>query len=125
LSSNLFPRPCLVSPLRRFFTPHDINPGQPQVLLISASLWHRRFNGDPSVIGRKLKVTLAVPEEAIIVGVMPAGFQWRVTIGKPVDLWTPFMGLHALTKGHSVWQGRYLTAVARLKPGVSVAQAQA
>jgi putative ABC transport system permease protein len=125
VTPNLFALIGAGAALGHSFIPDDIKPGQPRVVLISHSLWHRRFNGDPSVIGRKLKITLAVPEEAIIVGVMPAGFQWGVTIGKPVDLWTPFMGLHALTKGHSVWQGRYLTAVARLKPGVSVAQAQA
>jgi len=125
VTPNLFALLGTGAALGRSFTPDDIKSGQPRVVLISHSLWRRRFNGDPSVIGRKLKVTLAVPEEAIIVGVMPAGFQWGVTIGKPVDLWTPFMGLHALTKGHSVWQGRYLTAVARLKPGVSIAQAQA
>ncbi len=125
VTPNLFALLGAGAALGRSFIPDDIKPGQPRVVLISHSLWHRRFDGDPSVIGRKLKITLAVPEEATIVGVMPAGFQWGVTIGKPADLWTPFMGLHALTKGHSVWQGRYLTAVARLKPGVSVAQAQA
>ncbi len=110
--------------LGRTFIPDDIKPGQSRFVLISHGLWHRRFGGDPSVIGRKLKITLAVPEEATIIGIMPADFRWRVTIGKPAELWTPFMGLHALTKGHGVWQGRWLTAVARLKPGVSLAQAQ-
>jgi putative ABC transport system permease protein len=125
VTHNLFALLGASVALGRSFIPDDIKPGQPRVVLISHSLWHRRFGGDPSIIGRKLKITLAVPEEATIVGVMPADFQWRVTIGKSADLWTPFMGLHVLTKGHSVWQGRYLTAVARLKPGVSLAQAQA
>src|SRR5262245_23944340 len=125
VTPNLFALLGVGVALGRSFIPDDIKPGNPRVVLISHSLWQRRFGGDPSVIGRKIKLTLAFPEEATIVGVMPAGFQWRATIGKPADLWTPFMGLHALTKGHGVWQGRWLSTVARLKPGVSLAQAQA
>jgi putative ABC transport system permease protein len=119
---NLFPLLGVEAALGRVFTPDEGRPGQPRVVLISNSLWQRRFGGDPTVIGRKLIINRG---EAMIVGVMPAGFQWSVRRGsgvpRPAELWTPY----ALPKDHSVWRGRFMTAIARLKPGVSLEQAQA
>jgi predicted permease len=121
VTPNLFKLLGVGAALGRGFTSDDVRPGQQRVVLISHNLWQRRFGGDPSVIGRRLKITGALPEIAMIVGVMPAGFQWRVKAGKPAELWTTF----APTRGHRVWRGRFLNAVARLKQGVSIAQAQA
>jgi predicted permease len=121
VTPNLFRLLGVEAALGRGFTSDDVRPDQQRVVLISNSLWQRRFGGDPSVIGRSIKITLAFPEVAMIVGVMPAGFQWRVKADKPAELWTAF----APTRGHRVWQGRFLNAVARLKPDVSVPRAQA
>ncbi|HKX31684.1 MAG TPA: ABC transporter permease [Blastocatellia bacterium] len=125
VTHNLFALLSAGAALGRTFIPDDGKLDRlqvvPRVVLISHSLWQRRFGGDPSVIGRKLRMSLVFPGEATIVGVMPPDFQWRVKVGKPADLWTPLVP----TRGHSVWQGRFLTAIARLKPGVSVMQAQA
>jgi predicted permease len=121
VTHNLFKLLGVGAALGRGFTADDVKPDQPGVVLISHSLWQRRFGSDPAVIGRRLKITLGLPGEATIVGVMPIGFQWRVKAGESAELWTTF----APTGGHSVWQGRYLNAIARLKPGVSLARARA
>src|SRR4029434_6735869 len=75
-----------------------------------------------AVIGRKLILNRG---EATIVGVMPASFQWSVKRGsfvpRPAELWIPYKA----PKDHSVWRGRFMTTVARIKPGISVEQAQA
>jgi predicted permease len=125
VTHNLFKLLGVGVALGRGFTPDDVKPDQPRVVLISHSLWQRRFGGDPSVIGRRLKITFALPEEATIIGVMPPGFQWRIKLGQRAELWTTTSGVDALTRGHRVWQGRRPPAIARLKPGVSIAQAQA
>src|SRR5262245_9603980 len=119
---NLFPLLGVEAAMGRVFATDEGKPGQPRVVLISHSLWQRRFGADPAIIGRKIMLNR---NEATIVGVMPAGFQWSVKRGgnvpRPAELWTPY----ALPKDHSVWRGRFMTTVARLKPGVSVEQAQA
>jgi putative ABC transport system permease protein len=125
VTANLFKLLGVGASLGRDFTPDDIKPDQPRVIVISHSLWQRRYGGDPSVIGRRLRLTLAFPEEATIVGIMPPGFQWRTKIGDKAELWTTFSGRYGLTRGHRVWQGRRPPAVARLKPGVSLARAKA
>ncbi len=121
VTHNLFKLLGVRAALGRGFTSDDVRPNQPRVILISHSLWQRRFAGDPAIIGRRLKIIQALPDEATIVGVMPPGFQWRVKGGESAELWTTF----APTRGHRVWQGRYLNAVARLKPGISIDRAQA
>jgi putative ABC transport system permease protein len=108
--------------LGRDFTPEDGRPDAPDVVLLSHGLWQRRFGGDPAAVGKTVTIN-GTPAE--IVGVMPAGFQWFVRqgsfTGKPAELWSPF-GLRA---EHRVRRGRYWSAVARLKDGVTPERAQA
>ncbi|MBV8856414.1 MAG: ABC transporter permease [Acidobacteria bacterium] len=108
--------------LGRDFTPDDGRPDAPEVVVLSHGLWQRRFGSDPSVVGQKVTIN-GTPAE--VIGVMPAGFQWFVRqgsfTGKPSELWLPF-GLRA---EHRVRRGRYWSAVARLKDGVTPERAQA
>ncbi|MCR4375407.1 MAG: ABC transporter permease, partial [Acidobacteria bacterium] len=89
--------------------------------IISDRLWRRRFSADAGTVGR----TIASKTGAFqIVGVMPPGFSYpiaSVTAG-PVDVWLPFIPTQAMTvRGNS--RAYLLSVVARLKPGVSVADA--
>src|SRR5208337_5414689 len=73
-----------VSPaLGREFTPLEEHWGGPDAVLISDGFWQRRFHGDPSALGKKLKVgTFSYS----IVGIMPASFRFP---NRDVDLWAP------------------------------------
>src|SRR5262249_51964056 len=101
--------------LGRAFTPEEGLPGRDHVAILSYGLWRSLFGGDPSILGRTIAVN---GEPSQVVGVMPSGF----TLPKyNVDVWTPLPIVR--TKD---WEGgRFLTVVARLKPGVSLRQAQA
>jgi len=90
-------------------------------IILGYELWQRRFGGDPSVVGRTIRLNARA---RVVVGVMPPGFQLfiksRSLTGKPSDLWAPWvMPANARTAG-----GRYLEAIAHLKPGTTIAQAQ-
>ena len=111
-----------VSPIMgRTFAPDDGKPGQPAVTVITYGLWQRRFGGDPQIIGRKLILN---GNETTVIGVMPAGFGWDVRSGgvtaiNKVEMWFPWQIQDRNRRG------RGPMAVARLKPGVSLEQAQA
>ena len=108
--------------LGRAFSAGDGKPDAPRVVVLSYGLWQRRFGGDANIVGRKLILN---GNERTVIGVMPANFQWHVRqnslSGKIAELWTPYV----ITNEMRVRRGRFLSAVARLKPGVTVEQAQA
>ena len=107
--------------LGRTFADDDGRDGQPRVIVISYSLWQRRFGGDKNIVGREISVN---ERPSTIVGVMPATFGWHIQKGtqasKPADIWIPFQISNELRQR----RGRFASAVARLKPGVSIDQAQ-
>jgi putative ABC transport system permease protein len=122
-TGNLFSVLGVPALLGRTLTPEDGKPGQNNVIILSYGLWQRRFGGDANIIGRKV---LLGATENTVVGVMPPEFKWHVRknslTGQSAELWTPF----ALTNEFRQFRrGRSLSAVARLKPGASVAQARA
>ncbi len=99
----------------RTFTAEEGILGRGQVAILSHELWQRRFGGDRGVIGRKLTLNGG---PVSVIGVMPAGFSFPKV---PAGIWL------SLPIDHSpLWEGgRFLAAVARLKPGVTVGQADA
>ncbi|HKE27703.1 MAG TPA: ABC transporter permease [Bryobacteraceae bacterium] len=99
----------------RPFTAADQRPDANGTVLLSHGYWQRRFAGDRSVIGRAILVD-AVPRE--VVGVMPAGFR---IADKPADLILPMQ----LDRRRAILAGFSLNSIARLKPGVSIKQANA
>jgi len=107
--------------LGRTFTQEDADNEAP-VIVISYGLWQRRFGGSPQIVGQKIQLN---NQENVVIGVLPEEFGWHVQKGsitnKSAELWQPWRispELRART-------GRFASAVARLKPGVSLAQAQA
>ncbi|HYE65886.1 MAG TPA: ABC transporter permease, partial [Pyrinomonadaceae bacterium] len=105
-----------VEPLvgRPFLTEED-QPGRNQVVVMSHSLWARRFNSDTNIIGKPLTLN---GESFIVVGVMPPSFKFP----SPNDeLWIPiaFDSSEASRRG-----SHYLQVIARLKPQINLKQAQ-
>lgn len=95
----------------------DFKPGSDQVLVLSHKLWQRTFGGDPSVIGQQ--VTLS-GESYTVVGVMPPQFQFPPFWSTRAEMWAPLdLRDRATSRG-----GNSLRVFGRLKPDVSVAQAQ-
>jgi len=100
--------------LGRAFLPSDGANDAPHVVVLSAGLWRQRFAADPGVVGRTLTMN---GQPATIVGVMPDSF----------DLPTGARWWSVLPLGERqrAQRGRYLSAVARLRPGVGLAEARA
>jgi predicted permease len=103
-------------PIRgRWFTRKDDSPGSPKTVILAYGYWQRKFGGDASVIGRRIRVDGEADE---IIGILPPGFR--------------FMNSHAAVitplqlDRSKVFIGNFsYQSVARLKPGVTLAQANA
>jgi putative ABC transport system permease protein len=100
----------------RTFTMEEDQPGGPKVAVLGHGLWSDRFGSDPTIVGRKI---LLDDTPYTVVGVMPRGFAFP----DPEDrLWIPI----GLTPQQLANHGsHFLRVVARLKPGATLAQAQA
>ena len=101
--------------LGRWLSQADQVPKAPSVVMLGHGYWLRRFGGDRTVVGRSITVESRARE---IVGVMPEGF--RVVNIEP-DLIVPF----GIDRSRLTLPGFGLQAVARLKPGVTIAEASA
>ncbi len=102
--------------LGRVFLPEDDVVGRASVVVLSYGLWTRRFGSDPQVIGKSL-VLDGRPYR--VVGVMQSGFQFP----RGVDVWLP-SEFDERSLGPGARGAHYLRVLARLKPGVSIDQAQ-
>jgi predicted permease len=91
-------------------------------VVLAYGIWQRRFGGDPAVVGKPITLN-GIPFN--VVGVMPAGFQWHIRsrsgTGKPAEMWAVL----PMPKEGPGTLGRFLSVVARVKPGVSREQAEA
>jgi predicted permease len=109
---------------RGFSAEEDVSPRP--VLVLSYALWSRQFGKDPQILGRTIQLN---QQEYSVIGVMPSSFHDVGNLGSP-DVWIPMM-MHdqALTGLAKDWFDqrafRLAAMVARLKPGVTLAQAQA
>jgi len=118
VTSNLF-RLLGVRPfLGRDFLPEEDKPGGARVVILSHGLWERRYGRDPNLIGKEISLN---QESYTVVGIMPAGFYfppfWRDWAGE--ELWVPGLDLSEPLRTYHAY-----LAIARLKPRVSLAQAQ-
>jgi putative ABC transport system permease protein len=101
--------------LGRWFTRKDDSPGSPETIMLSYGYWQRKFAGDRSVIGRRIEVN-GRPRE--VIGVLPSTFRFLNL--KPALLLPFQFDRGKLFIGNFSYQG-----IARLKPGVTLAQANA
>ncbi|HEY3134922.1 MAG TPA: ABC transporter permease [Blastocatellia bacterium] len=102
----------------RVFTNDEDKPGAAPVAVLSQGLWQRRFGGDPGIIDQTLTLN---GQSFTVIGIMPPDFQFP---GRGIDLWSPA----GQAAANPSWQQRGnhpgLAGIARLKPGVTVAQAR-
>jgi putative ABC transport system permease protein len=114
VTANLFQLLGIKPSLGRAFLPEDDRPEANKVVVLSYGLWEKRYGGDRGIINRDI---LLNGEKYAVVGVMPAGFQF---LENYIGLWVPiaFTQKELANRG-----GHYLTVVARMKPGVTLEQA--
>jgi putative ABC transport system permease protein len=125
VSANFFSLLGVEAFLGRTFTqqedaPHIVRSEEPphgdRVVILSHALWHRRFGGDPAVLGKTVHLDRV---GHTVVGILPPDFCF---MGKPADVWIP-LGLDPAKDYRAVF-GRFLWAPARLKAGVTLQQAR-
>ena len=101
----------------RLFKPEEFEAGADDVIILTDRFWARRFGSDPSIVGRTIELDGKTVQ---VVGVMPPGFDHPLLWG-PVDIWQPL----TFTPEQKTDRGsNYLSSIARLKPGVTVQQAE-
>jgi putative ABC transport system permease protein len=121
VSADFFQVLGVTPQLGRFFLPEEGQPAGKPVIVISDTLWHSRFGGDPNVLSQTVALD-GTPYN--IIGVLPAGIQFPFLA--PADVWTPRYFEHSLFTPQRLRQGvGYLSIIARLRPGVSHEQAVA
>jgi predicted permease len=99
--------------LGRTFTPQEDMPNGGKTVVLSYGLWQRRFGGNPAVLGNSLSLG---NEPYTIIGVLGKDFR----SDPEADIWVPFQ-----FEPNSTNQGHFFRAAAKLRPGISVAQANA
>ena len=102
--------------LGRDFVPQDDQPGAPAVVILGSRIWTTRYNGDPSIIGTRVRVNGA---QSTVIGVMPDGFRFPVIS----DVWQPLARLPGLMD--QTRDMRQLQIFGRLADWSTRAQAQA
>jgi len=137
VSADFFPALGVEPLLGRAFTADEDRPGAAGIAVISHSLWQRRFNADPNLVGRIVTFNDGGSQSALeaavkpghpvklndvgftVVGVMPPEFEFP----KGVDMWVPL----SATSGKDVVESRigFLQAIGRLKPSATLEQAKA
>jgi len=125
VSASLFPLLGVKPQLGRAFFDEENEPGGDNVVLLSHALWQRRFGADSGIVGRRLALS---GRGYTVIGVMPPSFQFPmslfgikgVTFTQPAELWTPvaFSADRLKERGN-----RSLGVLGRLKPGVTLTQA--
>jgi predicted permease len=101
--------------LGRGFRPDDANQSRAQVVILGDSVWHKVFHANPSIVGQTVPIN---GDPYTVIGVMPPNFQFPQNTGD--EIYSP-LPIHAVTEDRG---DASLSAVARLRPGVSVSQAQ-
>jgi putative ABC transport system permease protein len=109
-SAGLFSLLPIHPELGRPLVDSDDDFSSPNTVVLSDRLWRRRFHADPHAIGRAMTIS---NEVFTIVGVMPPEFDFPYS---NIELWTPFR----LSPADTIW----LNVMARMKPGISIAQVQ-
>jgi predicted permease len=124
VSPSVFPLLGVSPILGRTFVPEESRYGVHHVAVLSSHLWRNKYNGDPNILGKTIKLDEAPYQ---VIGVMPASFRFPFD-GKPLseraDIWVP----DAIAPARLDPQDRLMEfgvgLIGRLKPGVSEASAQ-
>ncbi|HKO17196.1 MAG TPA: ABC transporter permease, partial [Gemmatimonadaceae bacterium] len=130
VQASVFPILGVRPILGRNFTAAEDRPNGPNVVILGYGLWQRRFGGDPSVIGRQVQIS---GQTWTVVGVMPADFRLPLDFGASgrTEAWSPLAtdaAQNGAVPGPEFPKGganHGYHAVARLRPGVTAATANA
>jgi putative ABC transport system permease protein len=124
VSANLMPMLGVRPELGAWFPAEYDRPGSNHVVLLSDDLWRRRFHADQKIVGKSIQLD---GQGFQVLGVMPRGFNFPLRLGTTAQLptdqmqfWTP-LGLDLAKVKHGDPDGG---VIARLSPGVSMAEAQ-
>jgi predicted permease len=124
VSSNYFSALGVKPALGRLVLPGEgEHPGEPAILVLSHSFWQRRFGGDPHVIGKQVRVGA---KPATVVGVMEKEFHGQFTVFE-MDAYAPLSTVFENSLPSNFWNSRdihLMLVLGRLKPGVTLTQAQ-
>src|SRR5262249_53855715 len=105
---------------RGFSDAEGVDPNA-NVVVLSHALWQRRFGGDPGIVGRTIQLNTRLNT---VIGVMPPDVRLQMKsislVGKPIDLWTPWV----MPASARDTRGRFMSVMARLRPGISLDRAQ-
>jgi putative ABC transport system permease protein len=118
VTRNLLPLLGVDPLMGRLFAPGEDQAGADHEVVLGYTLWQRRFNADRDIVGKSITLD---GEAYTVIGVMPPSFKFAPYWAIHAELWVPdSLGASAQQRG-----GNHLRIFARLKPGVSFAQAQA
>lgn len=120
-AANLFPLLGISPALGRTFSAEEDISNSARVAVLSNSVWRKRYNGDPAILGRNIEIDR---QPYSIIGVMPPSFTFPmegIPNSQPADVWTPL----ALTREELSSTGATfdVNVIARLRPGSSASQA--
>jgi putative ABC transport system permease protein len=104
----------------RAFLPEEQQEGRDQVVILSFGLWERRFGKDPGLVGQTLQLG---GKPCLVIGIMPPEFRSLPAslVRSPNEIYMPLAGRYDDSQRSWTW----MRAIGRLKPGVSIEQAQA
>ncbi|MEO7270528.1 MAG: ABC transporter permease [Vicinamibacterales bacterium] len=117
VSANLIDLLGVAPLLGRSFAAGEDEAGRARVVLLGHGLWQRRFGASPSIVGTNI---LLDGQPYTVLGVMPPTFRFAPFWQTRAELWAPL----ALTARRDDRDGRSLRVFGRLRPGISVQQAQ-
>ncbi|HKW97871.1 MAG TPA: ABC transporter permease [Bryobacteraceae bacterium] len=118
VTQNMLPLVGVEPLLGRLFVAGEDRVGAEHEVILSYRLWQGRFQGNPNILGR----TITLDGDGYrVVGIMPAGFQFAPIWDMHPELWAP----EAFGQNIHERDGNHLLVLARLKPGVTLAQARA
>lgn len=116
-TADFFPMLGVAPAHGRVFKPEEFEPGADNVVVLTDRFWARRFGSDPNVVGKNIQLDGKTVQ---VVGVMPPGFEHPILWGS-IDIWQPL----AFTPEQKTNRGtNYLSEFGRLKPGVTIQQAE-
>jgi putative ABC transport system permease protein len=119
VGEDFFPMLGIAMAHGRTFTQDECKPGAPAAAILSDALWRRKFSADSSILGRTVRLNT---DSVTVVGIAPPRI---LTLGdRPPDLWQA-VRMRGFNDNGTRAGGRNFSVLARLKPGVSVAQADA
>jgi predicted permease len=111
---------------RGFLPEEDRAPGQKPVCVLNYNFWKRRFQGDPAIVGKTIKIN---DHPLTVVGVAPHGFTGTTLFNFVPDVWVPAMMQQTIAPAEGNYlegrDNRWISTRARLKPGVTMKQAEA